>query len=270
MALLIPVDDPADPRLDAYRDIRERDLKGRANRFVAEGRLVVEILLGGQRFEPESLLLLPNLLEKMEAVLRSAREDLPVFVAAPMVMDAVAGFSVHRGILGVGRRRAGDTAAALLRDLPARALVVACIGIGNHDNIGGIFRNAAAFGARAVLLDGTCCDPLYRKAIRVSVGAALKIPFAVEPDADGIVAALDGAGFEQLALSPGGRTKLGEVVRAPRTALFCGAEGPGLPEALLARLRPVRIPIARGWDSLNVATAAAVALAQLAGDEEVS
>lgn len=270
MALFIPVEDPADPRLEAYRDIRERDLKSRANHFVAEGRLVVDILLGGRRFEAESLLLLPNRLESMEAVLRNAREDLPVFVAAPAVMDAVAGFSVHRGILSIGRRRKDETVAGLLHALPERALVVACIGIGNHDNIGGIFRNAAAFGAGAVLLDATCCDPLYRKAIRVSVGAALKIPFAVAPDADEMVAALGQAGFKQLALSPSGKTKLGEVARAPRTALFFGAEGPGLPAFLLARLRPVRIPIARGWDSLNVATAAAVALAHFAGEDEVS
>ena len=104
----------------------------------------------------------------------------PVYVASRAVIDAVAGFPMHRGVLAIGRRREEDTLRhACLRPCPARALVVVLVGISNHDNIGAIFRNAAAFGADAVLLDETCCDPLYRKAIRVSVGAALKIPFAV-------------------------------------------------------------------------------------------
>ncbi|TIS60977.1 TrmH family RNA methyltransferase, partial [Mesorhizobium sp.] len=85
---------------------------------------------------------------------------------------------MHRGILAIGRKGEAQPAEALLDALPARALIVVLVGIANHDNMGSIFRNAAAFGADAVFLDATCCDPLYRKAIRVSVGAALKIPFA--------------------------------------------------------------------------------------------
>ncbi|TGS75154.1 RNA methyltransferase, partial [Mesorhizobium sp. M3A.F.Ca.ET.175.01.1.1] len=92
--------------------------------------------------------------------------------------DRIAGFHMHRGILAIGVRSSPQSAEALLETLPASALVVVLVGISNHDNIGSIFRNAAAFGADAVLLDSTCCDPLYRKAIRVSVGAALKVPFA--------------------------------------------------------------------------------------------
>jgi tRNA G18 (ribose-2'-O)-methylase SpoU len=261
----VPVADPADPRLEPYRDIRERDLKGRAGRFIAEGRVVLDVLLRGGRFEPESLLLLESRVAGTADVLARAAADLPVFVAPPAVFDAVAGFPVHRGILGVARRRAGDTVEGLVGALPARALAVACIGIANHDNIGAIFRNAAAFGADAVLLDATCCDPLYRKAVRVSVGAALAVPFAVAPDVGSIVAALSGAGFQQLALSPGGLTPLHAVTRAPRTALFVGAEGPGLPAPLLAGLETVGIPMRSGWDSLNVATAAALALYHLSG-----
>src|SRR6185312_14162485 len=142
--------------------------------------------------------------------------------------------------------------------------VLALFGIGNHDNMGGLFRNAAAFGAGAVLLAQDCCDPLYRKAIRVSVGAALRAPFArFGPDEDPI-ATLRGAGFEALALSPAGGERLSALEPPPRAAILLGAEGPGLPPGLLARARTVRIPMSPGWDSLNVAVAGAIALHHLA------
>ena len=113
-------------------------------------------------------------------------------------MDAIVGFHIHRGILAHGLRPTDPGAAALLADLPARALVLALFGIANHDNMGGLFRNAAAFGADAVLLDATCCDPLYRKAIRVSVGAALKVPFARLRPGEDAVAMLAEAGLRRL------------------------------------------------------------------------
>lgn len=263
MPVPIALDDPADPRLAPYRDIRERDLKGREGRFVAEGRVVLDMLFREKRFEPESVLLLESRVAGMADVLAGAPAGLPVYVAPPAVMDAVAGFPVHRGILGLARRRAGDTAESVLSALPETALVVACVGLANHDNAGAIFRNAAAFGADAVLLDATSCDPLYRKAVRVSVGAALRVPFAVGGDAQALVASLGAHGFTAFALSPAGLSTLSEIEPAPRTALVLGPEGPGLPPALLARMRTVRIPMAPGWDSLNVATAAALALYEL-------
>lgn len=265
MPHLIAVDDPADPRLAPYRDIRDRDLKGRAGSFVAEGRVVLDALFRGGRFEPSSVLLLESRVAGMADVLAKAPPDLPVYVAPPAVMDAVAGFPVHRGILGIARRRLDDTLDSVLSGLPERALVVACAGIANHDNAGAIFRNAAAFGAAAVLLDATSCDPLYRKAVRVSVGAALTVPFAIGGDAQALLAALDAHGFTSFALSPAGTSPLSAIAPARRTALFLGAEGPGLPAALLERMQTVRIPMAAGWDSLNVATAAALALYELSG-----
>jgi tRNA G18 (ribose-2'-O)-methylase SpoU len=172
---------------------------------------------------------------------------------------------MHRGILAIGCRGAPLPAEALLGALPARALIVVLVGIANHDNIGSIFRNAAAFGADAVLLDPTCCDPLYRKAIRVSVGAALKIPFAFFADPAGFMATLDRQGFEQFALSPRGETDIRNARRTERLALYLGTEGEGLPESLLARLRTVRIDMAEGFDSLNVAAASAIALHHFSG-----
>jgi tRNA G18 (ribose-2'-O)-methylase SpoU len=178
-------------------------------------------------------------------------------------MDAIAGFPMHRGVLAIGKRREDETVEALLSALPVRALVLALVGISNHDNMGAIFRNAAAFGAAAVLVDPTSCDPLYRKAIRVSVGAALKVPFAIAGSADEMVEALAAADFAQVALSPRGRTAIRDLARADRMALYLGTEGEGLPDELMRRLETVRIPMEEGFDSLNVAAAGAVALHEI-------
>jgi tRNA G18 (ribose-2'-O)-methylase SpoU len=179
-------------------------------------------------------------------------------------MDAVAGFHIHRGILAVGRRPTEPSAPALLAGLPERSMVLALFGIGNHDNMGGLFRNAAAFGAGAVLLAPDCCDPLYRKAIRVSVGATLTTPFARFGPEEDPVSALEAAGFEPLALSPSGPERLSTMKPPARPAVLLGAEGPGLPPEVMARVRTVRIPMSPGWDSLNVAAAGAIALHHLA------
>jgi len=130
--------------------------------------------------------------------------------------------------------------------------------------MGGLFRNAAAFGADAVLLDDSCCDPLYRKAIRVSVGAALTTPFARAGNAEQLCRRLTGAGFSVVALSPQGHADLADFMPAARTAALFGAEGPGLPQTLLGQVESVRIPMARGFDSLNVATASGIVLHHLA------
>lgn len=256
----IRIDDPHDPRVAAYLDIRERDLAGRQGRFVAEGKVVLDALLAARRFEAESVLVLENRLAGLDDVLRKAPAGLPIYVASGEIIDRIAGFHMHRGILAIGRKGAAISAEALLGALPARALIVVLVGIANHDNMGSIFRNAAAFGADAVLLDPTCCDPLYRKAIRVSVGAALKVPFACFADTAGCTAMLDRQGFSQFALSPRGQIDIRDAKRNERLALYLGTEGEGLPESLLARLQTLRIGMAQGFDSLNVAAASAIAL----------
>jgi tRNA G18 (ribose-2'-O)-methylase SpoU len=260
----IRIDDPADPRIADYRDVRERDLVGRGGGFVAEGVVVLEKLLDAGRHPLTSVLVAQSRVERLAPLLARVPPGAPVYAAAQDVMDQLAGFHIHRGVLALGRRAEPD-AAALVAGLPERAMVVGLIGIANHDNMGGLFRNAAAFGTDAVLIDETSCDPLYRKAIRVSVGAALTTPFARAGAAEAIVERLMTAGFEVLALSPSGETVLSDVTAAPRTAVLFGAEGPGLPAALLARTRTVRIPMASGFDSLNVATAAGIVLHHLAG-----
>ena len=259
----IRIDDPADPRIAPYRAIRERDLVGREGRFVAEGKMVLNVLFAARRFAVESLLVLDRRLPGLAETLARAPEGVPLYTASQEVMDAIAGFHIHRGILAIGRKRQEADADALLAGLPPDALVVVLVGISNHDNVGSIFRNAAAFEADAVLLDATSCDPLYRKAIRVSVGAVLKVPFATLTDDAALFAALDRHGFAQLALSPSGETDIAAVQRSGRTALYLGTEGEGLPAPLMARMRTVRIPMSDEFDSLNVAATSAIALHRL-------
>jgi tRNA G18 (ribose-2'-O)-methylase SpoU len=263
MALIVPIADPEDPRIEPYRAVRERDLVGRAGLFVAEGRVVLEKLIRAGRHPVSSLLVAEPRLASLAGLTDALPEGVPVFVAAQPVMDAIAGFPMHRGILAVGERRP-MAARELLARLGPNALVVGLAGIANHDNMGGVFRNAAAFGAAAVLLDPTCCDPLYRKAIRVSVGAALTVPFARLSENEDLVGAFAEAGCEVVALSPRGEVELAELAPGPgRIAALFGAEGPGLAPELLARTRTVRIGMAEGFDSLNVATTSGLVLYQL-------
>lgn len=262
---LIPIHDPDDPRVAAYRAVRERDVVGRSERFVAEGEVVLRLLIEGGRgappaHVPESLLIAENRVDALGELITQLAPEIPVYAAGQAVMDAIVGFHIHRGVLAIARRAAPETAAALLARLPERALVVALVGVANHDNVGGIFRNAAAFGADAVLLDETSCDPLYRKAIRVSVGASLILPFARGGSGQDLLDALAAGSFRALALSPAGAHDIGAVPRAPRTALILGAEGPGLPVDLMARTTTARVPMAAGFDSLNVATTSGIAL----------
>ncbi|HEV7386396.1 MAG TPA: RNA methyltransferase, partial [Phenylobacterium sp.] len=251
MPAAVPIDDPDDPRLADYRAVRERDLVGRGGGFIAEGVVVLEKLIEAGRHPITSVLAAEKRLAALEPLFARLPPQVPIYAAGQPVMDAVVGFAIHRGVLAAGTRAEPDLE-TLLAGLPARALIVGLVGIANHDNMGGLFRNAAAFGADAVVLDAGCCDPMYRKAIRVSVGAALTTPFARGGEAVDLVARLQAAGFTVAALSPRGETDLAEFTPASRTAVLFGAEGPGLPERLMARVRSVRIEMAGGFDSLNV------------------
>lgn len=260
----IRIEDPQDERVAAYVDIRERDLVGRQGRFVAEGKVVLDALAATGRFGIESVLVLENRLAGLQQILERLPQHVPVYVAGRDVLDRIAGFHMHRGILAIGRRGDLPGVADLLGTLSANALVAVLVGISNHDNVGSIFRNAAAFGADAVLLDSTSCDPLYRKAIRVSVGAVFKVPFAMFDDAAALADRLDAGGFTQLALSPRGDLDIRDAVCEGPLALYLGTEGEGLPEAILSRIRTARIAMEPGFDSLNVAAASAIALHRFA------
>ena len=241
--------------------------------FMAEGALVVRALVeSGHRVV--SVLCTPGRLEGMADVLATLPGGTPVLVASRGAIEQIVGFDLHRGILALGERVSPPTA----DDLIARArLLVVCEDLANHDNTGAIFRNTACLAGvaedregpipAAVLLSPGCCEPLYRKSLRVSMGHALRVPFArLEPWPGGLDR-LREAGFSTMALTPdGAATDVRDIEHDPNTrlALLLGAEGPGLSaEALDRAARRVRIPMAEGADSLNVATALAVALSHL-------
>ncbi|WOC16890.1 TrmH family RNA methyltransferase [Pseudochrobactrum sp. MP213Fo] len=260
---VIFIDNILDKRLGAYLNIKEKDLTGRQSRFIAEGKVVLRVLLNSSQFDVESLLITENKLAGMQDILSLCPADVPVYCVSSTVMDEIAGFNVHRGILAVGKRKLPNTISSLLQFLPDNALIVILCGISNHDNIGSIFRNAAAFEAACIVLDETCCDPLYRKAIRVSVGATLQIPYAHKGKIDDIVKTVAEADINLIALSPGSTQSLYDLPVTGKTALLLGTEGEGLPQHLLSSLQTARIPMSRKFDSLNVATASGIALSCL-------
>jgi tRNA G18 (ribose-2'-O)-methylase SpoU len=228
---------------------------------VAEGEVVLRVLASPRSLcRARAVLLAENRVEGLRDVLETLPRETPVHVAAQGVLDAIAGFALHRGILALGEKPSPEGLEARLARLGERATIVLACGIGNHDNMGGLFRNAAAFGADAMLLDAGCCDPFYRKAIRVSVGAALRTPMATGLDATAAVEALRAAGFAVFAMTPSAGLTLDQAPRGGRVAIVLGSEGPGLPETLIARCTPVGIRMSGGFDSLNVAVAGGIAL----------
>ena len=264
----IVIDDPNDPRIAAFRDIRERDLIGRHGQFIVEGTVVLRMLAAAQKngtdFRARSILILENRLAGVADILADVPADVPVYVATATVLDTIVGFHLHRGILALGERIARPGPSALAATLPPQALVVAGCGLSNHDNMGSMFRNAAAFMADAVFLDATSCDPLYRKALRVSVGSVLSVPYQRGGSALAMLETLAAEGFHIWSLSPAGTTEIRQIPPSSRMALVIGTEGDGLPGDVLARFRTARIAQSRQLDSLNAGTACGLALYQMA------
>jgi tRNA G18 (ribose-2'-O)-methylase SpoU len=262
----IAIEGPDDRRLDDFRNLTDGELRRRVDHpvFVAEGLHVIRQLLGSS-YPVRALLLTESKLERLAPDLDGLDPDVPVYVARLEVMDGIAGFHVHRGALATAARTALPSPTEILA---GARLVLILEGINDHENLGALFRNAAAFGADAVLLCPRCADPLYRRSVRVSLGHVLHLPFArVEPWPSGLKA-VEAAGLAVIALTPDrSAVPIAEVATAGAVAILVGAEGPGLsPEALAAAGLVVRIPMVPGVDSLNVATAAAIALHRLAPD----
>jgi tRNA G18 (ribose-2'-O)-methylase SpoU len=254
-----------DPRIDVFRDVRDRDLRGRDGIFMAESELVVRRLLR----TPErlhSLLLSPPRFEAMQDVLVNLPDALQVFVAPLPLMESIAGFHIHRGVLAAGLRPSTDdlALAPFIKALPATGpcVVLGAAGITNVDNMGGLFRVAAAFGAAGVVLDARCCDPLYRKAIRVSMGHTLSVPFAVADDLLLGMAALLDWGLPTWAMeSDVEAVQLHHAPPPERAFVLVGNEGKGLSQDVrMAAHTVAEIPMAPGVPSLNVVCAASVAL----------
>jgi tRNA G18 (ribose-2'-O)-methylase SpoU len=259
----IAIDDPDDPRLGDYRHMRDRDLSAESGRFVAESELVVRRLLESRLVIHSILATMPRLAALGAALGPPSR--CPIYLASQAVLDAVTGFHVHRGCLAIGERPAAGHPAASLPD-DARTIVV-LEDLVSADNIGACARNAAAFGVDALVFSPRAADPFYRKAVRVSIGAVFQLPIVRCTTWPGDLAVLKAAGFAIYGAVVDARaTPLPDVHRAPaaKVALLLGSEGPGLsPAARAACDRLVTIPMSAGADSLNVATAGAVALYHL-------
>jgi tRNA G18 (ribose-2'-O)-methylase SpoU len=261
----IEISDPADPRIAAYRNLRDsevrRRLEGAQGVFVVEGARTVRTLLDSG-WPLLSLLLRPERVSALADVVDTAEaHGAPVFVARPVCFDAIAGFPVHRGVLALGARQALPDPGTLLARVDAAVVVE---GVNDHENLGAIFRNAAALGAGAVLLDPSCCDPLYRRSVRVSVGQVLRVPFGRLDSWPEALNDLTSSGFSLVALDPHAADLIDSVPARPRVAVMIGSEGTGLSEAACEHAtHRVRIPMAPGSDSLNVATALAIALHRL-------
>ncbi|HXV93011.1 MAG TPA: RNA methyltransferase [Pseudonocardia sp.] len=266
MAAITPVDDPADPRVDDFRDLtradRRPDRPGGRGLVVAEGTVVVRRLLDSP-YPVRSLLGVPRRLDELADDL--AGIDVPAYTTDADTMADVVGFHLNRGVLAVADRVPQPDPVALA----ATARTVAVLeGVNDHENLGALFRNAAALGVGAVLLGPRCADPLYRRSVRVSMGHVLRVPFAELPGAwPESLDVLRAAGLRVAALTPGAQAlPLRDAGLDGRTALLLGAEGPGLSaEAMAAADVRVRIPMTPGVDSLNVATAAAIAFYACAG-----
>lgn len=259
------IDSADDPRLDPYCHVADSAWIGARHLFVAEGRLVVERLLALRRFEIHSILVNRAAHAALGEALSSA--SAPVLVCSDAsLLATITGFNFHRGCLALATRPPSLGPADLFRC----RRILALEGVGNPDNVGGLFRTAAALGVDGVLLDPRSGDPFYRKAIRTSMGAALRIPFARTDDWRATLAACRGRGFTVIALTPSAPAI--DLAQAPpfgpddRLIVMVGAEGPGLDSASLAEadLR-VRIPIDDAVDSLNVVVAAGIALDRLRG-----
>jgi tRNA G18 (ribose-2'-O)-methylase SpoU len=262
--MLHRIADALDERLAPYRTVGDPAALEGAGLFVAEGRLVVERLVEDGRFEIHSIVVTPPAAAALDAVL--ARTSVPVYLCAPATLEAITGFNFHRGCLALAYRGARPAAAGLLPlTEPGDATrVLALEGVTNPDNVGGLFRAALAFGVDAVIHDSTTADPLYRKAIRTSMGAALRVPFLrVDPWVDGL-ASLGASGLRVIALTPDpGAMSLEEYAarRDDRIVLVVGSEGFGMRrESLACADVKVRIAVDPRADSLNVVTAAAIAL----------
>lgn len=262
MPRVIDVEDAGDPRLDDFRDLttadRRPDRPGGRGLVIAEGVVVVARLLRSP-YPVRSLLGVRRRIDALAADLDAyPMQDVPCYATSADVMADVVGFHLNRGVLAVADKAGEPSLAELTAD--ARLLCV-LEGVGDHENLGAIFRNAAALGVGGVVLGPGCSDPLYRRAVRVSMGHVLRVPFRKVTEWPDTLGTLRECGFRVLALTPrADAVPLHSALSGDRIAVLLGSEGHGLSDiALAAADERVRIPMSGDVDSLNVATAGAIA-----------
>lgn len=257
--MVVSIEDASDRRLSPFSAVGLPSALEAAGLFVAEGRLVVQRLIEDARFQIAAILVTKAAYFAQSALLDGV--SAPVYVCDRRIVNAITGFNFHRGCLALGRRPTWTTSIGAFTHATR---LLALEGVGNPDNIGGLFRSALALGADGLLLDMMSGDPLYRKAIRTSMAAALRLPFARTFDLPAALATLRSHGFRLVALTPDpGAESIDELAHAKRDrlVLMLGSEGSGLTSGTmdLADIR-ARIPIDSRADSLNVVVAAAIAL----------
>ena len=254
-----------DPRVLDFQDIPDPVRLRELGSFVAEGRFAVRSLLLSDNILECKLLVTDSALEGLADSLKESSRSVLVYVASRDLLRQIGGYDFHQGCLGLAvRPEPREVGYVLSVSMPFRPLVI-LERIGDPDNLGGIFRNAAAFGAGGVLLSPGCCDPLYRKAVRTSIATTLQIPYAVVNEWPNGLIALRDCGYTLVALTPKNTALELHRYRLPEgssgAAFLLGNEGDGLTAAAmsLADCR-VRIPLETIVDSLNVATASGLAL----------
>jgi len=262
-----PIERLDDPRVDAYRNVRDAQLRTDFGLFMAEGRLNVERLLASSRYRARSVFVTGAALRGIERALAPLGDETPVYVAEQALMNEVVGFRIHRGCLAAAERGSERDFESLFESAEREPrCVVVLEDVTNPDNVGAVFRNALAFGVDAVVLTPRCADPLYRKSIRVSMGAVLHVPYARIPDTAAVLRRLRADGFTAIALTADrGAPPLSALAVSPeRVVLLLGTEAEGLSTSALGEADlAVNIPMAPGVDSLNVAMAAGIALHHL-------
>ena len=265
MSSLVPIDQADDARLADYVQLREvnlrRLLEEEHGLFIAEGDKVIR-RAADAGYEPRSFLLAPRWLATLQDVLEKWPET-PVYVVSEELAEQVTGFHVHRGALASYRRQAVADLDTLLDGVGARGRIAIFDDIVDHTNVGAGFRAAAAMGVDAVLVSPTCADPLYRRSVKVSMGTVFQVPWTRLASWPGDLALLQERGFVTAAFAlTDASISLDELTARhdDKLALIFGTEGHGLKQHVLDRADlTVRIPMAGGVDSLNVASSAAVA-----------
>ena len=253
-----------DPRVEPFRNVRDADLRGRDHLCMVESEMVVRRLLDTD-WEIHSVLVSPTKCQRLASVLRD--RDVPILVADISLMSEITGFNIHRGVLAAVRRPPPESHSVqrLIQKFQGKEQLSLLMaeGITNIDNMGSLFRNAAAFGVDGIVLDESCCDPLYRKSIRVSMGHALSIPFAITEDwnselhelKQALSIKLIGCEISENAVP------MWEVEQGDRFGLVMGGEKHGLTQSTIDTCDAIaQIPMSARVPSINVGVASAVAL----------
>lgn len=258
---VVAIENLRDPRVDVYRDLPTAHLTRYSGLFIAEGEKLVRRLAESD-YVVRSVLAENSFVELARDIIG---DRAPIYALDRDALVELVSFKFHRGLLACGERRAPDSSMAWVADLPPQATLIACDKVCDPENLGGILRNAAAFGIDGVLVGRGCADPFSRRVLRVSMGTAFKLRLAQCDDLAAELGQLRSHGFETIgAMLTSDAAELETAERCARSVLVLGNEGHGLTEKVAAACsKKVKLEMRRGVDSLNVAVASGVFLYHL-------